>query len=44
MMPAGEIKVPAGQGTQAKQIEERAIRRLVDNLIGKILEAAPNVL
>jgi hypothetical protein len=46
MMPAGEIKVPIGTDSNIdiKKAEENAMTQLVDNLISKILEAAPNVL
>ncbi len=48
MMPSGEIRVPAGMAVVTPEekngLEEKAIRRLVDNLLSKILEAAPDVL
>ncbi len=45
MMPAGEIKIPVSPSKMdIRESEKQAISQLVDNLIGKILEATPNVL
>lgn len=48
MMPSGGIKVPAGtkelSPEERKTLEDKAIKRLIDDLVGKVMAALPDVL